>query len=361
MKYLNNENLQIKTDAIKLLAKTLRYSNRSQTDDIMKYIENEIIGSKTTYCRRLFFVFFEVCLKIFSISYIKEKRLINLLIRLMEDNINIANKALSLVPKFYILIIDDVKLVNFINSGVKYIKNLYIKDIFTAENLILYEKQIEKLTESKDNLDNVKLFEIDREKYDNENKFNYKDPINITTIKNDREDDLFMQKILIKKNHSKKLPSFSESYLKKSISKIINSTNSSSLDLQLSKTINLRSLKNISAKQKILSVASNHKHSSSSHKHSSAHTIYSPSKDRDNNLTKMFKNSTNSDNNSNSENNSKFLVVCDKSIDLKMKTGPSLSAVKDGTKFIIKGVKNIDDTPKILSKNIKITLNKCKK
>jgi hypothetical protein len=344
--------LQIKTEAIKLLAKTLRFSNKSQSEEILKYIENEVLISKNTFIRRLFFIFFEESLKIFSISFLKEKKIINLFTNLMEDNINLANKALSLVPKFYILIEDDPSVIEKINSGVKFIKTYY-RDNYTLENLRNYEFEIDRLTKRLDLIEKEKILENDREKCYRERLYYHKDVMNITTIKTEKDEDFFMKKILIKKNHSKKLPSFSESYLKKSISKIINSTNSSSVDLLATKTTNLRSIKNISAKQKILSVASN--------KNCNAHSMNSPSKYRENNFVKYLKNSMNSgENTSNSEGNSKFLF--DKSIDCKNKNGSSYSAIKDGAKFLANPpTKILEASSKIITKNVKITLTKGKK
>ena len=270
----------------------------------------------------------------------------------MEDNINISNKALSLVPKFYILIEEDTNLIDRINNGIKFIKTYY-RDNYTLENLKNYEFEIDRLTKRIGLVEKEKILEKDKEKYYKERQYYYKDTMNITTIKTEKDEDYFMKKILIKKNHSKKLPSFSESYLKQSISKIINSTNNSSVDLLATKTTNLRSIKNISAKQKILSVASN--------KNCNPHSMNSPSKYRENNLTKYLKNSMNSgDNTSNSEGNSKFLF--DKSIDCKNKNGTSYSAIKDGAKFLANPPsKLLEASSKIITKNVKITLTKGKK
>jgi hypothetical protein len=114
-KYLNfikkqskSINFQIQNEAIRHYTKIFKYSKNKS--DLLKYIDAEIFYSKCFYKRRLYFQFFFSCLELFSIKFIKEKGIIDNLLKFFDDNFLFLNKLLTILPTFFPLINDDTRL-----------------------------------------------------------------------------------------------------------------------------------------------------------------------------------------------------------------------------------------------------------
>ena len=177
---MKNENLQIKTDALKLLAKILRYSPKSQKDEIIKYCETELVNTKNFYLKRQYFIFFEECLDLFSFTNLREKKIIDHLFKIInENNTIILNKFLKIIPRLYIYSTDDSKLKNVINSKIEYCRKYLNKDALTVENIIKFDKWHENFLKNYDIEENKKLLNLDKLKYDQELKSLAKESPNI--------------------------------------------------------------------------------------------------------------------------------------------------------------------------------------
>lgn len=108
--FIHSDNFQIQTDAIALLVKNLKFCK--DKEEIIKYTESEFFLDKSFYKRRLYLIFFQHSLKVFSINYIKEIGLLNNIFEFFEDNsINICN-LISMLPDFYPLI-NDINEIKF--------------------------------------------------------------------------------------------------------------------------------------------------------------------------------------------------------------------------------------------------------
>jgi hypothetical protein len=108
----------------------LKYSKNS--DEIMTYIETETLGSNSFYNKRLYVVFFENALNIFSTTYIVENDILTHILKLFDTTLYILiTKIISLLPGFYTLLKEDKK--KLLDIKLRFLKNEYeaknIKDI----------------------------------------------------------------------------------------------------------------------------------------------------------------------------------------------------------------------------------------
>jgi hypothetical protein len=174
--YLKNDNLQIIQEAIKLLVKILREGPKYIKDEILKYTETEILGSKNYFVKRKYLNFFEECLEVFSFTFIKEKRIFENIVKLLSANqILLLNKFLKLIPKFYHLIVSDSKLKSFVTSKIDNCRKFLINDLYTVENVSNIDNWLENFTKNYDPEENIRLLKLDKIKFDKETKMNFKD------------------------------------------------------------------------------------------------------------------------------------------------------------------------------------------
>ena len=102
--FINYDNFQIQTDAVALLTKNLKFCK--DKEEILKYTDSEFFLDKSFYRRRLYLIFFQNSLKVFSINYIKEIGLLENIFEFFDDtSINICH-LISMLPDFYPLIND---------------------------------------------------------------------------------------------------------------------------------------------------------------------------------------------------------------------------------------------------------------
>jgi hypothetical protein len=121
---INNCNYQIQVEAVKYLVKILKYSNKSQRQEIVKY-SDEFLESKNFYQKRLFYTFIEEVFEILSTNFIKECNLFQTLLLLFDDT-NVLNltRLLKFLPSVYPSIFDyDSSSETYISLKLEEIKN----------------------------------------------------------------------------------------------------------------------------------------------------------------------------------------------------------------------------------------------
>lgn len=100
-----NDCFEIKIDSVKILAKICK--SRIIWEEVIKFVENEILNSKNYYNRRLYLYFFEELKMNFSYKFLYDKGQIDELMKLINDNNQILGKLLRLIQIFFPLVIDD--------------------------------------------------------------------------------------------------------------------------------------------------------------------------------------------------------------------------------------------------------------
>ena len=168
---LKNDNLQIKTQALKLLVKILREAPKQLRDEIIKYTESEILNVKNFYVKRLYFIFFEECLEVFSFIFIKENKIFENIMRLLHENNEImVNKFLKTLPKYYPYIYEDNKLKVIINNNVESCRKYMTKDKLIIENVRIFDKWLDNFLKNYDPDDYRQYLKLDKVKNEKENK-----------------------------------------------------------------------------------------------------------------------------------------------------------------------------------------------
>ena len=182
---VKEENLQVKIECMKILAKVIKFSGKIIKEEVLKYIESEIINSKSFYTRKLFFYFFEDCLEILSLNFIKEKNLIDNLFKLFsENNIYFIIKVLSFIPSIYHSLYEDSKLKNVISSRIEYSKNNYSKDLIMCQSIKNTEYFISKFSREFNYEENQKILANDKIKFNQEINLLIKEIVDINTPNN---------------------------------------------------------------------------------------------------------------------------------------------------------------------------------
>ncbi len=104
-KLLTNECFEIKIDAVKIMAKICK--SRIIWDEVIKFVEVEILTNKNFYIRRLYFYFFKELTSNFSFKFLNDKRQIDELMKLINDNNQILPKFLILIKNIFPFVEDD--------------------------------------------------------------------------------------------------------------------------------------------------------------------------------------------------------------------------------------------------------------
>lgn len=100
-----NDCFEIKIDSVRILAKLGK--SKLIWDELIKFIETEILNSKNYYNRRLYLYFFEELTNNFSFKFLNEKGQIEELMKLINDNNQILSKFLKIIKLFFPLVSDD--------------------------------------------------------------------------------------------------------------------------------------------------------------------------------------------------------------------------------------------------------------
>lgn len=104
-KLFRNDCFDIKIEAVKMFAKITK--SRIIWDDLMKFVEVEILHSKNYYNRRLYLYFFEEMIKNHSFKLLTERGQIEELMKLLNDNNQILSKFLRIIKLFFPLVTDN--------------------------------------------------------------------------------------------------------------------------------------------------------------------------------------------------------------------------------------------------------------
>jgi len=132
--FISYKNFNIEQNAMKFLAKLLRYSSYNQKQEILSFID-KVCYSTNFYYRRLYVFFFEEALEIFSISFLKENNLVSNFLRFLDDHIINKNICIRKLKKFYFLISNDTSMVANINKKIKQITEQKNLDVETAKSI----------------------------------------------------------------------------------------------------------------------------------------------------------------------------------------------------------------------------------
>jgi hypothetical protein len=137
-KNIFTDNYQIQTEALKLLSKKLKFCRNK--DEVVKFTEYDILASKSFYKRRLYFIFFECCLEIFSSKFMKEIGIIDNLLKFFDDKNPIhISKLISIIKNFMPIFYDD--------SRIRFKITIKVEEIRKNINMgVLKDKEIEIVT-----------------------------------------------------------------------------------------------------------------------------------------------------------------------------------------------------------------------
>ena len=102
---LKNECLEIKIESIKIL--TILSKSNNFWDEVINYVNVEIIKSKNYYYRKLYCNFFSELLRIFSYKFLNEKGQIEEFVKLLNDNNQILSSFFKILKFFFPLINED--------------------------------------------------------------------------------------------------------------------------------------------------------------------------------------------------------------------------------------------------------------
>jgi hypothetical protein len=119
-----NSNVPLKNAGMKILAYLLKYCKKVEKEEILKFLEKEIIENKCFYKRRLYFPFFEEAIKTFSISALLNNQIIDNVLKFFNDNKLLQAKLIMLLKLFYPLIFSESRLKFIVNSKLDNLKKM---------------------------------------------------------------------------------------------------------------------------------------------------------------------------------------------------------------------------------------------
>lgn len=126
MKFLYDENnvYPLKIISIKTLAYLLRYCKKTEKDDIMRFLDKEIMESKNYYVRRLYFFFFEESRKILSSTSLMQFQIYDGILKFLNDNKLNQARIIGILKTFYPLIFSESRIKLLINNKIDNLKKL---------------------------------------------------------------------------------------------------------------------------------------------------------------------------------------------------------------------------------------------
>jgi len=136
IKYIHSKfGIEIEKKAIKLLVKSMKYSNRTFKKDMIFLIERDFYTKKGYYLRRIYFEFYAELANTFSIKFLESYDTLEKILSFLSDNYYIQSQALKLL-EFLIPLISDT-LISKIITIVKELKIKKFKDIELIKVLYL--------------------------------------------------------------------------------------------------------------------------------------------------------------------------------------------------------------------------------
>jgi hypothetical protein len=126
MKFLYDQNsvLPLKNVSMKTLAHCLFFCKKSEKDNIIRYLEKEIIDSKNYYKRRLYFPFFQEAISLHSISSLMQYQIFDHILKFLNDNKLMQAKVILNLKDFYPLVFTDNRIKFLINSKIDNLKKM---------------------------------------------------------------------------------------------------------------------------------------------------------------------------------------------------------------------------------------------
>ncbi len=110
------KNYKVIKQAFKVLALVMKYASKATKEEILKYLEKEVVGNKSFYKRRYYFSFFKKSLEILSVSFLKENGLVDNLLKFLSDLNLFTKNSLKYVREVFPLIYDDAKIKSIIEN-----------------------------------------------------------------------------------------------------------------------------------------------------------------------------------------------------------------------------------------------------
>lgn len=104
---LKNECLEIQKESIRIFSILSKAKNLLFWDEVIKFVDLEIIKNDNYYNRRLFCDFFSENLKIFSFKFLSEKGQIEEFFKLLNDNYQMLTRFFKILKNFFPLVTDD--------------------------------------------------------------------------------------------------------------------------------------------------------------------------------------------------------------------------------------------------------------
>ncbi len=143
LKLINN--YKTKKSAIKVLPLILKYSYRSNREEIIKWLESEIVQNSSYFKRRLFLTFFKSSCKLLSVNFLKELGIISIALNFFSDLDIVLPRLIKTLNSIFPIIYDDIKLKETI---IMYIKGLKTKDKETLLYVSKFNKILTQITGS---------------------------------------------------------------------------------------------------------------------------------------------------------------------------------------------------------------------
>lgn len=125
----DNTNVPLKNSAIKILPYLIKFGKKAEKEEILKFIEKEVIENKNFYKRRLYFPFFEEAIKIFSISTLLSLQIIDHILKFFNDNKLLQSKLIKMLKIFYPLVFNESRIKFIINNKLDNLKKMRSLDL----------------------------------------------------------------------------------------------------------------------------------------------------------------------------------------------------------------------------------------
>lgn len=119
-----NSNVPLKNSAMRILPYLLKYGKKSEKEEILKFLEKEIMENNNFYKRRLYFSFFEEAINIFSINTLLNYQIIDHILKFFNDNKLMQSKLVITLKLFYPLILSESRVKFIINNKLDNLKKM---------------------------------------------------------------------------------------------------------------------------------------------------------------------------------------------------------------------------------------------
>ena len=135
-----NSNIPLKVSAMNIIPFLLKYGKRAEKEDLIKFLDKEILFNKSFYNRRLYLTFLEHAIKNFSFFSLVYFQIVENFVKLLQDNNIIISKVLSLLKNVIPFIYLDSKLKYILLDKIDILRKINTNDyeVNRVENFILF-------------------------------------------------------------------------------------------------------------------------------------------------------------------------------------------------------------------------------